>query len=244
MSAMDFERKGLWMKLIGAAALMAVVPVTAVGQGPSKNAVSEPEAVSVTVDNFIRAETDMYFGRTVKVHSFDKFAHSRELTPLDKQVIVRMNRDTLYSGAVFDLDAGQVTITLPDAGKRFMSMQVINEDHFTSTVFYNPGSYTFARGKAGTRYVEVVIRTLVDPSSLKDLDQVHALQEAVKVDQASPGRFEIPNWDATSQKKVRDALSVLGTTLPDSKKMFGTREQVDPVRHSVGTAVLWGGNPE
>jgi hypothetical protein len=27
-----------------------------------------------------------------------------------------------------DLDAGPVTITLPDAGKRFMSMQVINED--------------------------------------------------------------------------------------------------------------------
>ncbi len=39
-----------------------------------------------------------------------------------------MNRDTLYSGAVFDLDAGPVTITLPNAGKRFIVLQVINED--------------------------------------------------------------------------------------------------------------------
>jgi Protein of unknown function (DUF1254) len=35
------------------------------------------------------------------------------------------NRDTFYSFAVFDLDAGPVTITLPDAGKRFMSLMVI-----------------------------------------------------------------------------------------------------------------------
>jgi hypothetical protein len=44
---------------------------------------------------------------------------------------VRPNRDTLYSGAVFDFDAGPATITLPDAGSRFMSMQVFDEDQYT-----------------------------------------------------------------------------------------------------------------
>jgi hypothetical protein len=39
-----------------------------------------------------------------------------------------MNRDTLYSSGVFDLDAAPITITLPDAGKRFMSTQVISQD--------------------------------------------------------------------------------------------------------------------
>jgi hypothetical protein len=34
----------------------------------------------------------------------------------------------LYSFAIVDLDAGPVTITLPDAGRRFMAMQVANED--------------------------------------------------------------------------------------------------------------------
>jgi hypothetical protein len=41
---------------------------------------------------------------------------------------VRPNRDTLYSHAVFDLDAGPATCTLPDAEKRFTSMIVIGED--------------------------------------------------------------------------------------------------------------------
>lgn len=72
---------------------------------------------------------------------------------------------------------------------------------------------------------------------------MHALQDAIKVSQSSVGRFEVPAWDAASQKKVRDALSVLGSTVPDSKHMFGTKEQTEPVRHLIGSAIAWGGNP-
>src|SRR5262249_10110642 len=60
----------------------------------------------------------------------------------------------------------------------------------------------------------------------------------------SPGRFEPVNWDPVSQKKVRDALLVLNASLPDLRKAFGSRPQVDPVRHLIGTASAWGGNPE
>ena len=59
------------------------------------------------------------------------------------------------------------------------------------------------------------IRILVDPNDPKDVEQVNALQDAVKVEQpGGPGKFEVPNWDAASQKKVRDALMVLGETIP------------------------------
>jgi len=72
------------------------------------------EAVLVTPDNFNRAETDMIFagggGREV-----GRFSHHREPMPLDFH-IVRPNRDTLYSLSLFDLDAGPVTITLPNCG--------------------------------------------------------------------------------------------------------------------------------
>lgn len=74
-----------------------------------------PEAVPVpvTVENFIRAETDLYLSVVaLKEGGFGKFEHHRELSPVDAQTIIRMNRDTLYSAAVFDLDAGPVTITL------------------------------------------------------------------------------------------------------------------------------------
>jgi hypothetical protein len=202
-------------------------------------------AVPVTVDNFIRAESDLYFGGILKDSgTMGKFIHRREPASLDHQTVIRLNRDTLYSSALFDLDAGPVTITLPDAGKRFMSMQVINEDHYVPEVTYGVGAHTLTRDKVGTRYAAVAVRTLVDPTDPKDVEQVHKLQDAIEVDQKSPGKFEAPSWDSVSQKKVRDALLVLATTIPDFKKAFGTEAQVEPIRHLVGTAAAWGGNPD
>ncbi len=201
--------------------------------------------VPVTVDNFVRAESDLYIrGLLRDSGAIGKFVHRREPALIDNQTVIRLNRDTLYSSAVFDLDAGPVTITLPDAGQRFMSMQVISEDHYVPEVVYGKGSYTLTREKVGTRYVVAAIRTLVDPADPRDIAQVHALQDAIKVDQKDAGKFEAPNWDQASQKKVRDALLVLATTIPDFSKAFGTKAEVDPIRHLIGTAAGWGGNPD
>jgi hypothetical protein len=226
------------MRAVLAAAFMLALTLTGGAQSPS-------QPVPVTADNFVRAETDLYFGGVVKdAGGIGKFFHNRQPTPIDKQTVIRMNRDTLYSGALFDLDAGPVTVTLPNAGKRFMSMQVISEDEYTPMVVYRPGPVTLTRDKIGTRYVVTAIRTLVDPNDPKDLQQVHALQDAIKIGQKNPGKFEVPNWDQTSQKKVRDALLVLGSTIPDFKKAFGTKAEVDPIRHLIGAALGWGGNPD
>ena len=102
-------------------------------------------AVPVTVQNFPRAESDLYMDNTVKDGGFGKFHHNRTPTEIDKQIVIRMNRDTLYSAAVFDLDAGPVTITLPKAGKRFMSLQAISEDHYAPMVVYQPASVTLTK---------------------------------------------------------------------------------------------------
>jgi hypothetical protein len=37
---------------------------------------------------------------------------------------------------------------------------------------------------------------------------------------------------------------VVGSTLPDYRHAFGPRDKVDPVRHFIGTAAAWGGNPD
>jgi hypothetical protein len=202
--------------------------------------------VPVTVDNYIRAETDRAFAGEIKLNdSFGKFAHRREMLPLDQQVVPRVNRDTLYSTAVFDLNAGPVTITLPDAGKRFMTLIVIDEDHYVHGVYYGAGRHTLIKDKIGTRYVFAALRTLADPQNPDDLKAVHALQDAAKVEQTGgPGTFEVPNWDRASLKKVRDALIVLNSTLPDLRRAFGSKAEVDPVRHLIGTASAWGGNPD
>jgi hypothetical protein len=201
------------------------------------------ETVPVTADNFIRAETDLVFSGNANAGGVGKFTHYREPMTIDCP-IVRPNRDTLYSLSLFDLDAGPLTITLTDAGKRFMTMQVIDEDHYTPRVIYDAGTYTFTRDEIGTRYLTLGVRILVDPQDPLDIKQVHALQDAIKVEQKSPGSFEVPNWDQVSQKKVRDALLALGETLPDLKKAFGSKDEVDPIRHLIGTAVGFGGNPD
>jgi hypothetical protein len=202
------------------------------------------QSIPVTADNFIRAESDLYFGGLVKEGGLGKFYHRREPASLDNQTVIRLNRDTLYSSAVFDLDAGPVTITLPDAGKRFMSLQIFDEDEYVPEVVYGAGSHTYSRKEIGTRYMCTAVRTLANPDDPEDLKQVHALQDAIKAEQKGTGKFEIPNWDAASQKKVREALLVLGATLPDMKHAFGTEDAVDPIRHLIGAATAWGGNPD
>jgi hypothetical protein len=181
----------------------------------------------------------------VKEGGLGKFYHRREPASVDQQPVIRINRDTLYSSGVFDLDAGPVTITMPDAGKRFMSLMMVNEDHYVTAVYYGAGVRELTRENVGTRYVTAAFRTLVDPADAKDVAQVHALQDAIKVSQpGGPGKFEVPNWDPASQKKVRDALLVLGSTTSGFKHAFGSKDQVDPIYHLIGTAAGWGGNPD
>ncbi|UVE19563.1 DUF1254 domain-containing protein [Pseudomonas sp. LS44] len=206
--------------------------------------VAPAKPVAVTLDNFIRAETDRYFGLTLQRGGLGQFAHLRQLMPVGVQTVVRPNRDTLYSTGVFDLDAGPVTVALPEAGGRYMSLAVIDEDHHIS-VHYGAGSHTFSRQSVGTRYVMLGVRTLFDPTKPEDLKQVNALQDAVSLSQpGGPGRFEAPSWDKVSQDALRQALIVLGRTVPDSRGMFGKAGEVAPVRHLVGSAIAWGGLPE
>jgi len=198
--------------------------------------------ITVTEQNFRRAESDMYFSNSVKMSGFGKLAHIREVMPIDHQTVIRANRDTLYSSGVFDLEAGPVTLTLPDPGKRFMSVQAIDEDQYALVTEYAPATCTFSRTNVETRYLMLGVRTFVDPSDPKDLAAAHALQDAIKVEQKGEGSFEIPDWDSVSRDKVRKELLKRGAKIPDTKRMYGPRGKVDPERHLIGTATGWGAN--
>src|SRR5258708_4765823 len=227
------------MRIIAVA--MSLVIASSVASAQTTASSAEP----VTIENYNRAQTDVNFAGVVKNGGFGKFPHCPELAPPLQQSIGRPNRDTFYSFAIVDLDAGPVTITLPDAGKRFMGMQIVNQDQYTPATYYGVGTHTLTREVIGTRYAIAVVRFLVDPSSKEDVGQVRALQDAIKLNQERPGTFEIPHWDEASLKKIKAALLQLGATTSDSRRMFGANEhQVDPVKHLIGSAMLWGGNPE
>lgn len=206
---------------------------------------STAQSVPVTADNFVRAETDRYFGVIRNQGGFGKIFHRREPMPVDKQTVIRANRDTLYSSGVFDLDAGHLTVVLPDAGKRYRAMLVVTEDHYMPMVHHNAGAYTFSRSDFDTRYIALEFRTLIDPDDPADIRKAHLLQDAITVSQPTDaGRLEVPDWDQGSLKTVRDALLVLNATLPDLRHASGLKDRVDPVRHLIATASAWGLNPD
>ncbi len=205
-------------------------------------AAATADAVAPAWDTFVRAETNKYMKSYVELGAFGKFFNIREPTPIDKQTVIRMNRDTIYSFGVFDLTT-PVTITKPDTDDRFQSMQVINGDGYTPMVVYKPGRYTLSQESVGTRFVFVAVRTLVDSNDPADIKKVTAIQDQIKVEQASAGKFEIPNWDQKSQDKLRAALLVVAATMKDASKSFGTKEEVEPVEFLLGAAMGWGGNP-
>ena len=118
----------LILAIVGAGIAVAAIALGATYiKGTIAQETGNIPAVPVTVDNFVRAESHLYFNNSISGGGFGKFHHVRELLPIDHQTVIRGNRDTLYSAAVFDLDAGPVTIRLPDAGERFMSLQIIDE---------------------------------------------------------------------------------------------------------------------
>ncbi|GAA1794854.1 DUF1254 domain-containing protein [Agromyces lapidis] len=202
-------------------------------------------SIIVDIDNFARVETDTMIHRMLPIiGGLGAFHHDRELAPFDRQPVIRQNRDTLYSVAVVDLAGGGATLTVPEVGERYISVMVINQDHYINRVFHGGGRHELTTTEFGSDYVVVAARILFDPTSEDDLDEVHRLQDALQLETAEQRPFEYGDIDPVSHREMRDALLVLGKTMGGLSHCFGTTAEVDPVRHLVGTALGWGGLPD
>ena len=172
----------------------------------------------------------------------NRFLHNRVPAAIDNQTVIRLNRDTLYSFAVVDLAAG-ARLTLPEHGDRYMSAMVVDEDHFVDAIFHDAGIHELTPDQFGTRYVVVAIRILVDPADPADLATVASIQDELELTAESAEPFAYPDYDTTSFDETRNALLALARNLSGFDRMFGTRAEVEPVRHLIGTAAGWGGLP-
>ncbi|MGV2902214.1 DUF1254 domain-containing protein [Microbacterium sp. AGC62] len=199
----------------------------------------------VDVDNFTRVETDTMIDRMLPIiGGVGVFHHDRALPPLDQQPVIRQNRDTLYSVAIIDLSGGPVTLTLPEVGDRYVSVMIINQDHYINRVFHRAGSYPLTIEEFETPHVIAAARILFDPASPSDLEAVNAIQDQITLTASGTQEFSHPEYDHDSYVEVREALLVLGKTMGGLSGCFGAKEDVDPVRHLVGTALGWGGLPD
>ncbi len=228
---------------IAASAIALLLPIVlCVASSGAAAAAGEP--TKVNIENFARAETAVQFDRTLKLAGgVNRFVHLRGPTPLDKQSVIRMNRDTLYSAAIVDISKG-ATLTVPDAGKRYLSVMVVNEDHYVNEVIHKPGKHRLTMEKFGTPFVNLSVRVLVNADDPQDIRDANALQDQLKVEAASASPYGHPPYDEESYKATYEALLVLARGMQDIRATFGKKEDVDPVRHLLGTAFGWGGLPE
>jgi hypothetical protein len=197
----------------------------------------------VTVDSFARAESDTMIRANMSMMGVGiaKFVHLREPATPENQPVIRMNQDTLYSAAVIDLSA-PVEITLPEVGGRYMSMQVVNQDHYIF-VESEPGTYKLTKDAVGTRFAYVTVRTFVDITDPEDVAKAHAAQDGIAISGGGRGPFEAPDWDKDDLAVARKALSDLGALGFEASHAFGRKEEVRPIDHLVGAGAGWGGLP-
>jgi len=203
------------------------------------------EPVVVNVDNFVRAETAAQFDSTLKYSNgeVNKLVHIREPQPLDKQSVIRMNRDTLYSGAIVDISEG-ATLTIPETNGRYVSVMIVNEDHYINSVYDDPGTYELTMDEFDTPYISLTIRTLADASDLADIKTANAVQDGITIKAQSAKPYTHPEYDKASYRATFDAVIELSKGVADTRRMFGNKEDVGEVRHLLGTAFGWGGLPE
>ncbi|UNK70954.1 DUF1254 domain-containing protein [Microbacterium sp. H1-D42] len=198
----------------------------------------------VSVDNFARAETDAMMSGLLKLTGgVNAIYHDRNLGPLDQQTVIRQNRDTLYSFAIVDVSEG-ATFTVPEVGDRYVSVMLINQDHYINRVLHEAGVYELTSEELGSDYIVLAARVLFNPNDAADLAEVNKIQDGMLLDARSARAFTPTVFDPVSHKTTREALLTLAKGLPGYAKSFGSKEQVDPIHHLLSTASGWGGLPD
>jgi hypothetical protein len=204
---------------------------------------------NVTIDNFPRAESDTMLRQSMATTKalfgtqLGELGHLRAPFPLDKQPVIRMNRDTLYSSGVFDLSE-PVTVTLGDIDGRYQSLHVINQDHYMIAES-KPGTYTLTQEEIGTRYVMIAIRTLVNSDDINDIKLANKAQDKIKVSGGVVGGdLEAPNWNQEQLTELRQLLNKISMFGVDAAKGLGKKEDLDPVHYLISCGSGWGGLPK
>ena len=138
-------------------------------------------AVAVNVENFVRAESDrMFAALQARAGGVNTWSYDRAPASLDRQTVIRTNRDTLYSFVIADISSG-ATLTIPDSGGRYLSVMVVNQDHYINRVLHEAGEHELTTAEFDTPYVLVAVRILVDPADPEDVAAVNALQDRFPV---------------------------------------------------------------
>jgi hypothetical protein len=200
-------------------------------------------ADKVSPETYIRAETDRSFGNiAAQAGGVNKFYYVRQPTPLNEQTVVRMNRDTLYSASIVDTEGG-ATVTLPKTPDgRFISILLVDNDHYAPAVYYDPGTYELPQN---TKYLAVVVRVQVyDPKDPTEIALVNKIQDQVVVKARKADPLPPMKWDKASLQALTQQYEKDSAQYSSWKGMMGPRGKVDEKTRHIAAAAAWGLNPE
>ncbi|MBP7240484.1 DUF1254 domain-containing protein [Amaricoccus sp.] len=206
-------------------------------------ATAAPAGEVVTPETFIRAETDRMFSDIVgHAGGVNRFLYYHEPTPLDAQTVVRMNRDTLYMGAVIDTEGG-ASITMPEIPDgRYASILIVDNDHYVPVVFYEPGTHEIP---ADTRYMFAAVRIQVfNPDDPEEVALVNKLQDGFEIHAGSAEPMPPLNWDKASLDALRAQYEEDSAAYPSWAGMEGPRGKVNEETRHIAAAAAWGLFPE
>ncbi|WP_430648041.1 DUF1214 domain-containing protein [Agromyces sp. GXS1127] len=202
-------------------------------------------ATTVTPETYIRAEVDGRFAvfqqrAGGKVNEF--YLISRPV-PTDEQPVVRMNRDTLYGGGVIDTAEGARVFVPEVTDGRYVSLMVIDNDHYTVDVFHEPGWHEI---DSPTRYCVAVPR--VELHDMRDEEEIAHVVEVLhrfEIDAASAEDFVPADWDYDSMFALRAQYEQEFRTYTQYPSgWMGRRGEVDEATRHLAVAGAWGLFPE
>ncbi|MFQ5644012.1 MAG: DUF1254 domain-containing protein [Thiogranum sp.] len=226
--------------------LFALMPVT----GVAKEAVSadkafpvNPEDYGYTAQEYAQAESTLFFSGFVNRAGINKVFTFPGLTRPGDNWVVSPNNDTIYSIAIVDT-SDDVSITLPEVEEgRYMSLHVVDLNHYTPFVIYESGRHDFPKGTFDTNNVGFGIRIQANPFDPKDVQHVIELAKQIKVDAKSDKNYLKP-VDKAKMLKLREALLPYYAKLKSTGQYMGKKGTVDPWGHLLVTAGAWGLFPE
>ncbi|MCB7135855.1 DUF1214 domain-containing protein [Cellulosimicrobium marinum] len=200
---------------------------------------------TVTPETYIRAEVDGRFAvfQQRAGGRINAFYLIERPVPTDEQPVVRMNRDTLYGGGVIDTAEGARVYVPEVADGRYVSLMVIDNDHYTVDVLHEPGWHEIT---SPTRYCVAVPR--VELHDMRDEEEIAHVVEVLhrfRIEAGSAETFVPADWDYDSMFALRAEYEKEFRTYGQYPSgWMGRRGEVDEATRHLAVAGAWGLFPE
>lgn len=200
----------------------------------------------VIPESYPTDETSRQILKSQDLVGVNKFNHKRQLTPTDKQPVVRMNRDTYYSMAVIDVSKG-ASITMPEIPEgKYMSIQPVTEDHRIQAMKYGAGTFDLTTHTGTHLYVIIRLDATFTEAEAKEI------QDKMSISANSNNAFSAMSVNEESFTAVENALKAKMPTvikrdgIGTLKGMFtdpndASDELFTQEKYEIGAALGWGG---